>query len=153
MIMAGLLITLYSCDPGADETLKITNKTNSSLTFIIEKKGYFPDKETYYFTYQNHNTASYEIVGDTILIVECEVLRDEELILFYLGPIGTIGSMVSKEDGEYWLGEICDTIFLKNHVLKKDIWDFDNWDIYVEYYKNGGGESIFNFIVKDGDIE
>jgi hypothetical protein len=151
--MAGLLITQYSCDPAADETLKITNKTNTTLTFIIEKKGYFPDKDTYYFTYQNHNLASYEIIGDSLLIVECEVLTNEELILLYFGPLGAIGSLVSKEDGEYWLNEICDTIFLKNHVLKKDIWDFDNWDIYVEYYKNGGGESVFNFVVNNEDIE
>lgn len=150
IILIGILMT--SCDPSCDGTMKLTNGTDSTLTFVIEKNGYFESDSIYYFDYQFTENSKSKIYGDSLLIVECKLEQNQELELFYEGPIGSL-DLDDKENGLFRLNEITDTIYLKNALLKKDVKNMDNWDIYVDKSRNGGGESVFNFIVTNDDIE
>ena len=151
-ILVGALFFVTSCDPACDETIKIVNNTEVPLIFVVEKKGSFKDTSTYYYQYHYDYRNTSELIGDSLLIVECELKSGFELILLYYGPLGTI-SMSTKEDGKFLLNEISDTIYLKNQNLLKDINELNNWEFYVNSYKNGGGESIFSFSISNEDIE
>jgi hypothetical protein len=153
VLIVGFIYSLSSCDPSCSETMQISNNTDSTLTIIVEKKGNFPDDSAFYYRYQWDNKDSYKIIGDSLLVVECDVKKNEKLTLLYFGPLGTVDELLTKEDGEYWLNEISDTIYLKNYTMKKNINDFNNWNISVKHFKYGGGESLFDFILTQEDIE
>jgi len=147
-----MLVT--SCDPAVDGIMKMTNNTDTVLTIVIEKKGHFISDSIHYryFPYQENENSQYKIFGDTLLIVECNLNKNQELLLYHEFPLGQL-YLLDKESGLRCLGEIADTIFLKKSLLKKDIKNMDNWEIYVDKYHNGGGKSVFNFQLTNTDIE
>lgn len=149
IISFGILMT--SCDPACDGTMMLTNNTDSTLTFIFKKDGFFETDTICYFLYQCNVHSKSTVYGDTLLVVECNLDKNQVLELFFEGPLGTL-DLKDKESGSYYLGEMVDTIFLKDFLLKKDIQNMDNWNIKIDKYKNGGGESIFNFIVTNDDV-
>jgi hypothetical protein len=147
-----IFLTLFfsSCDPALDEKIVINNQSSKSLIIIIEKKGNFKDTTEYYYQYDYENPRRF--LGDSLLVVECSVNSGSKLTLLDHGPLGTI-SIQSKEEGMFYLNEITDSIYLVNHYLIKDILNKDNWDLYIDSYKNGGGISEFSFTINDEDIE
>lgn len=144
------LILFSACDPGVDEKIVINNKTDITLTIVVEKKGFYIDTSLYYFLYEIDNSRRF--IGDTILIVECEITPGSELVLWAHGPIGTL-NIKNNDDGMYFLNEITDTIYLLDYQINKDITDKNNWELYVKPYKNAGGESEFSFNLYPEDFE
>jgi hypothetical protein len=143
-----------SCDPALEETIYISNDTNKPLTIILEKKDSFIDtldyNYQYYFQYANKYHRSF--IGDSLLIVTCEIKFGEKLILLDNGPLGLL-SIKSKEDGIYFLKEIADTIYLLDHFMEKSFFDKDNWELDIDSYKNGGGVSKFYFAISEEDFK
>ncbi len=152
LILVVIVHLLFSsCDPSCDGIMKITNNTENTLTLVIEKGGDFKD-ESIHFLYQVNENSQSTFIGDTLLIVECSLTKNQELELYYEGAVGTL-SLDDKESAHSCLNEISDTIYLKNFSLEKDVENMDNWDITVDKYKNGGGESLFEFIITEDDIK
>lgn len=147
-----LLFILFfsSCDPALDETMVVVNKTDDSLTIVLEKKGNFRDTTVYYFLYDYYHTRKF--VGDSLLIAECKLACGEQLLLIDHGPLGTI-SFDTKDDGMYYLHDIIDTLYVKEKRLFKEVFDKNNWDLYKDEYRNGGGVSKFSFSIYQSDIE
>jgi hypothetical protein len=142
-----------SCDPTFEETMKIANGTDKILTVIIEKKGdYTTYHKPYNFDYRNPFRDSCNIIGDTLLVVERNVQPDSELVLWVDGGVGYL-SLRTKEDGIVMFNKLCDRFYLKNFKLKKDIKDFNNWNIWFDPEGGKGhDESRFIFEIGNNDI-
>jgi hypothetical protein len=143
-----LALLLASCDPGLDERILIVNETSKDLTFIIEKKGSYNDTTYRFFEYENGNKRKF--IGDSIIVVEAIVNRGQSLTILDNGPLGTI-SIEDKDDGMQWLEMMVDTIYLTDNVLDIDIWDTQNWDLYIDR-EFMDGTSIFSIDILDEDI-
>jgi hypothetical protein len=144
-------LLLSSCDPACDGVMKITNSTDDTLSIVILKNGDFKI-DSIQFQYQINKYSQSIIAGDTLLILKCCLPKNQELELYYEGPLGTL-DLKDKESALYYLNEISDSIYLENAIMKKDIKNMDNWEISVDKYNNGGGESLFEFILRNDDIE
>lgn len=146
------LMLLTACDPACEGIMQINNDTEQPIEIMIEKKGFFESDTILYFMYQTHPNSTSQYFGDTLLVVKCWLNENQTLQIYYEGPIGTL-DLSSKENGQYLLKELTDTIYLRNQVLSKNIYDMNNWNIKIDKYNNGGGESLFNFTISDTDIE
>jgi len=144
-----LATIFYACDPALDETMVVVNQTDDSITIVLEKMGYFKDTSEFYFLYDFYYPRRF--VGDSLLIVECVIAPGSELLLIDHGPLGTI-SFDTKDDGMFYLQEIIDTLYLNDKLLIKDVFDKDNWDLFKDEYRNGGGVSKFSFSINPLDL-
>jgi hypothetical protein len=148
-----VLLLLFSCDPLAIETLKISNNTDITLTVIIEKKGGYDADIHSGYDYLAAYRDSCKLIGDTLLHTEYRLKPGKELVLYNLMTIGAIDDFDTPEEAEIILRDISDTIYFKERTVKKNCRDLNQWDSYQHNYRTGGGESVFTFNINNEDIE
>lgn len=158
-----ICLSITACDPACDGSMKIINNTDSTLSIIISKKGDF--RKSYLvdiyndsiecrteYKYEFNDNSISTLYGDTLLIVECNLPKNNEFEIYYEGPLGTL-YLDSKESALHILNDILDTLYIKNVALKKELKNMENWEISVDKYNNGGGESLFEFVIENENIE
>lgn len=140
---------LTSCDPGFEEKIMITNRTNTTLPVKIIQ------------SIRSHNLFDLKVgnsqinltvkSNDSIFETEFNLLPNE---IFYLWEESSIGkvSMKTRNDGEDKFKEICDSLLIKGVELKQNVYDFNNWDYYFDSDYHGGGKVEYNFKITEDKL-
>lgn len=119
-----LLLIFASCDPGTSYKRVIANHTDNDIKFV-------------FYSPEDHEHAKEDIFAPAN--TNTTIFRDG-----HLGgnpePVNPMGEMDSV------------SVFIDNHVLKKDMTNSDNWEIKIK--KHGRNYShVYTFSIYPVDIE
>ena len=151
-IIVWLIVVLFftSCDPLADESIIIRNNSQMPVKIAVKKKGNFTD--TIKCIYPFECSIQRTFVGDSLLILNCNIEAGEDFILTRSQLIGEVQN-TTKEIWMSYLKEISDTIHVIDQSMKKSFYDIENWNVSVDKYRQGGGVSQFSFSIENEDFE